>query len=46
MKRYALRMEDENLWRRMKSKCALEGIKIKDLIIRLLQSWVEGKIKI
>ena len=37
---YLLRDTDETLWRRVKSKAALEGTSIKALIERLLRTWL------
>lgn len=41
MASYILRNIDPELWRRVKSKAALEGISVKALIERLLRTWVE-----
>ena len=40
MASYILRQIDETLWRRVKSKAALEGTSIKALIEKLLWSWL------
>jgi predicted DNA binding CopG/RHH family protein len=40
MASYILRNIDPELWRRVKSKAALEGITIKALIEELLQTWL------
>ncbi len=37
---YILRQIDEQLWRRVKSKAALEGVTLKALIERLLRDWL------
>lgn len=37
---YILRKIDEDLWRRVKSKAALEGTTLKALIERLLAGWL------
>lgn len=40
MASYILRQIDEHLWRRVKSKAALQGITIKALIEKLLKDWL------
>jgi hypothetical protein len=40
MASYILREIDPDLWRRVKSKAALEGVSIKGLIERLLRAWL------
>ncbi len=40
MASYILRHIDPELWKRVKSKAALEGISVKTLIERLLRAWV------
>ena len=40
MSSYILRGIDTDLWRRVKSKAALEGTSIKALIERLLKTWL------
>jgi predicted HicB family RNase H-like nuclease len=37
---YILRKIDPELWKRVKSKAALEPVSIKTLIERLLRAWV------
>jgi predicted HicB family RNase H-like nuclease len=37
---YLLRNIDQDLWRRVKSKAALEGVSVNALILRLLTEWV------
>ena len=37
---FILRDIDPELWRRVKSKAALEGITIKHVILKLLAKWV------
>ena len=41
MASYILRQIDPDLWRRVKSKAALEGLSIKTLIELLLRDWLE-----
>ena len=41
MASFILRKIDDALWRRIKSKAALEGVSLKDLIERLLRDWVD-----
>jgi predicted DNA binding CopG/RHH family protein len=45
LKQYPMRVEEE-VWRRVKAKAALEGMTIKEAIERLLRGWVDGKLKI
>ena len=42
MPSYILRAIDPDLWKRVKSKAALEGVSIKALIERLLTGWLGG----
>jgi len=42
MATYLLRGIDDDLWRRVKSKAALEGISIKALLEELLRAWLKG----
>ncbi len=44
-KTYPMRVE-EDIWKRVKSKAALEGITLREAIERLLKGWIDGKIKI
>jgi predicted HicB family RNase H-like nuclease len=37
---YLLRGIEPDLWRRVKSKAALEGVSVNALILRLLREWV------
>ena len=37
---YLLVVDDE-LWRKFKAKCALEDIKIKNILVDLIEKWVE-----
>ena len=37
--KYLIEVDDE-LWRKFKAKCALEGILIKDIFIELIKRWV------
>jgi hypothetical protein len=39
---YLLRDIDPDLWRRVKSKAALEGVSLKTLIERLLRAWLRS----
>lgn len=45
MKQYPLRIDD-TIYRKAKSKAALEGISMKDLITELLQMWGDGRIQL
>lgn len=40
---YLLRDVDPDLWKRVKSKAAREGISLRDLILRLLRSYLSGR---
>lgn len=40
---YLLRGIDPELWRRVKSKAAREGVSLRDLILRLLRSYLTGR---
>ena len=40
MSTYLLRGVDTDLWRRVRSKAALEHISVRDLIENLLREWV------
>jgi len=40
MPSFILRDIDPDFWRRVKSKAAAEGVTIKDLILRLLATWL------
>jgi plasmid stability protein len=40
---YILRNIDEDFWKRIKSKAALEGLSVKSVIINLLTDWVKKK---
>jgi predicted HicB family RNase H-like nuclease len=42
MASYILRDIDADLWRRVKSKAALEGVSVKKLIEQLLRTWVDA----
>jgi hypothetical protein len=42
---YPMRV-DERIWRQAKSKAALEGITLREAIERLLEGWIDEKIKI
>lgn len=44
-KNYLMRV-DEMLWRRAKSKAALEGITMREAIERLFLAWLEGRVDI
>ena len=37
---------DEDLWKKVKAKAALEGEKVGEIIQELLKAYVEGKVKI
>jgi plasmid stability protein len=37
---YILRKVDDELWRQVKAKAALEGVSVKAAIERLLRAWV------
>lgn len=38
---YILRKIDDDLWKRVKAKAALQGVSIRALIERLLQEWAQ-----
>jgi len=40
---YLLRDIDDDLWRKVKSKAAAEGMTVKDVILKLLAEWVKGR---
>lgn len=40
---YLLRDIDDELWRKVKSKAAAEGMTVKDVILQLLAEWVKGR---
>ena len=42
--KYLIEVDDE-LWRRFKAKCALEGIKIKDIFVELIKKWISEEPK-
>ena len=42
---YLFRNIPEGLWRKAKSKAALEGLNMKRLLILLLEAWLKGKKK-
>jgi plasmid stability protein len=42
MPSYILRDIDDALWRRVKSRAALEGTTVKALIEQLLRAWVDA----
>lgn len=44
MKQYLLNVEDE-IWKKVKSKAALEGITLRVAIERLLKGWIDGELK-
>lgn len=44
-KQYLMRV-DELLWRRTKSKAALEGITMREAIERLFLAWLDGRVDI
>ena len=44
-KTYPMRV-DEEIWKRVKAKAALEGITLREAIERLLKGWIDEKIKI
>jgi len=41
MPKYMLEITDPALWRRIKAKCAEEGISIKDKLLSLLKEWLK-----
>jgi len=41
---YLLRNIPEDLWRKAKSKAALQGLNMKQLLILLLEAWLKAKI--
>lgn len=43
MAAYILRDIDPDLWRKVKSKAAAQGLSAKDVILRLLADWVKRK---
>jgi len=43
MKTYTIKINDDRLWQRVKSKAADQGISIKKLIETLLRSWLDEK---
>jgi hypothetical protein len=45
MKQYNLTVEDE-IWKKVKSKAALDGITLKEAIGGLLKGWIDGELKI
>lgn len=45
MKKYLLNLEDDELWRKVKSRCALIDITIQDLIVGFLEQWIEREEK-
>jgi len=40
---YILRDIDADLWRKVKSKAAAQGLSAKDVILQLLADWVKKK---
>jgi len=40
---YILRDIDADLWRKVKSKAATQGVSAKDVILKLLAEWVKKK---
>lgn len=40
---YLLRDIDDELWRKVKSKAAAEGLTVKDVILELLAEWAKRK---
>jgi hypothetical protein len=42
--KYLIEVDDE-LWRKFKAKCALEGILIKDIFIELIERWISEETK-
>jgi hypothetical protein len=40
---YLLRDIDDELWRKVKSKAAAEGMTVKDVILKLLAEWVKSR---
>jgi len=42
MSSYIIRGINPDLWRQVKSKAALEGITLRDLIERLLTGWLQS----
>lgn len=45
VKSYLMRVE-ESLWRRVKSKAALEGLTMREVIEELFKLWLNNKVKI
>jgi predicted HicB family RNase H-like nuclease len=45
IKQYPMRVE-ELIWRKAKSKAALEDISLREVVERLLIAWINGKINI
>lgn len=43
MAAYIIRGIDDDLWKRVKSKAAAEGVSAKDVILHLLADWVKKK---
>lgn len=43
MAAYILRDIDDDFWKRVKGKAALEGVSVKDLLLRLLADWMKKK---
>jgi predicted HicB family RNase H-like nuclease len=41
MASFVIRKIDESLWRRVKSKAALEGISLKDLVLGLIEAYAK-----
>ncbi len=41
---YLLKNVPDELWRKVKAKCAINGETIKDLIVELLQGYVDEKL--
>jgi hypothetical protein len=39
---YIIRDIDDNLWRAVKSKAALEGLTIKDILLKLIAAYSEA----
>ena len=45
LKIYPMRV-DEEIWRRVKAKAALEGITLREAVEKLLEDWINGTLKI
>jgi plasmid stability protein len=45
MAAYIVRDIDDDLWRRVKTKAAAEGVTAKDVILRLLAEWATARNK-